>query len=84
MTTKHTPTPWELNDSKDIVQIYSTKVIHESRLPSNSDRANAAFIVKAVNERQGLIEALEGLLRGASQYNWDQARITLAKAKGDA
>lgn len=76
MTTKHTPTCLPDNS----VGEYSEQ------------KANAAFIVRAVNAQADLVEALDNLLVFFSEYEKDYgeivnplmtARAVLAKAKGE-
>lgn len=70
MTTKHTPTPWEVNPRhKLIVQVIDDeeygRTIAECGYGSSLDadhEANAAFIVKAVNCHDDLVSALQNLI----------------------
>jgi hypothetical protein len=62
----HTPTPWEIwkkpsesNPSVVIAQKEGNKFITQT--VGGNDEANAAFIVKAVNEREELLNLLRGM-----------------------
>lgn len=68
--TKHTPTPWILNNNGDgdhwistpndeiVLQQISTENLGDNEL----DLANAQFIVKAVNNHHSLLNALESAI----------------------
>jgi signal transduction histidine kinase len=65
MTTKHTPTPWILDeergklmdaDGEFVTHISLTRYVDERRDPEAE--ANAAFIVRAVNAHEKLVAAL--------------------------
>ncbi|MDP2952895.1 MAG: hypothetical protein Q8O76_06235 [Chloroflexota bacterium] len=67
MTTEHTPTPWVV-DAKPIMgnsgPAIRTVGRHIARMGWNDeeDKANAAFIVRAVNSHDGLLAAVKALL----------------------
>lgn len=104
MSTNHTPTPWHLtdngsffeivvpwNDRPDYVSHYCPtvcQVMYEGNDGVNG-KADAAFIVKAVNAHELLVNALAALLqdiedhRGGYYNEFDseeQARAALAAA----
>lgn len=62
----HTPTPWE-TDGVYIMRVGDERMItvancyHSPRLDIPTAKANAAFIVKAVNSHDALVEALHGV-----------------------
>ncbi len=65
---QHTPTPWHVDNSGIVVGSRapngSTDLIadlHTSAMPAEA-RANAALIVRAVNNHQALVEALTKLI----------------------
>jgi hypothetical protein len=70
---RHTPTPWKLFDEGDTTAILATtkrppknEVVHwsgfdASHFSGKAAKANAAFIVRAVNSHDALIKALEQL-----------------------
>ncbi len=67
---QHTPTPWHVDNTGVVVGSRapngSTDLIadlHTSAMPSEA-RANAAFIVKACNNHQALVEALRRCREG--------------------
>ena len=104
MTQSHTKTPWRVRDSGrswiDITQEMSKfEIAHIKALTHNRKEyeANAAFIVKAVNCHDELMDALENaidMLRfhcqpsnamaGEYMDALNQADAALAAAKGDA
>ena len=47
----------------------------------DEDRANAAFIVKAVNSHEALVEALRGLVEGIEANDPSQIRFNLPHAQ---
>lgn len=72
--TQHTPTPWKLktDDHLDGTSIYSNEIYitslegddnpHQQKLgfrPVEEQKANAAFIVRAVNSHEALLDALK-------------------------
>jgi hypothetical protein len=94
--TKHTETPWYVGNYKDgrypiipdcrnPIPILNTAF---NGLPQETDRANAAFIVRAVNCHEELVAALSDLMacrRMVDSPAWEiaeeHARAALAKAK---
>lgn len=102
--TKHTPTPWYLADDDDCriccpEEDVCTADTHRDEYSPDEDEAiaNAAFIVRAVNSHDALVEALQSLLdetlncvddgtlpRDAVDNNAGvkKARTALAKARG--
>ena len=95
---EHTPTPWHKTALDKIVNSTGTTVIANLNLlefgtDGNTAIANAAFIVRAVNNHDALVEALEMALRemhelragkplasGKAFFHVDQV---LAAAKGN-
>ena len=97
---EHTPTPWTVfnpdNDQHigDYLEIYHESILIADVLrPGPVDaKANAAFIVKAVNSHEELLESLQSIvdrLEGAEEMErvlsakWDaidEAKTAIAKA----
>ena len=73
---EHTPTPWIRRESKsDVIWIEDGNgrvVMHNSSVKDPEDQANAAFIVRAVNAHEELVEALREIAKGAGPYSQDQ------------
>lgn len=73
METKHTPTPWDMTgDSKAIVSFYDNHLHEIAKMIGQTEygwskKANAAFIVRAVNAHDALVEAL-GIALGDLLY----------------
>ena len=93
---EHTPTPWEQSISEP-ERVYESGgiLVHANGskyLPDAEKVANAAFIVRAVNSHDMLVNALQKLLdcaeteKGMDFYSAHKelARKALAAAKGDA
>ena len=102
-TTKHTPTPWYKDNSfinfdytdSDGNRYHGT--ICELGLRGSIQSANAAFIVRAVNSHDRLVEALRGFVNlyliadGRDEpkaipdvlCQWRNARAILAELDGD-
>jgi hypothetical protein len=92
MTTQHTPTPWRYFKQGDGTRFHITA--RPTTQPGNNfddfatvnigNEADAAHIVRCVNEREGLIAAL----RFVADYTvcpvevWEVARAALAKVEG--
>lgn len=96
---RHTPTPWRLNrvnpsciTFEDLGHTIADCNQEHEDMPWSVCLANASFIVKAVNERQELIECLklaDKLLMGLDGYkgnrdHFDRISAALAKVKGEA
>ncbi len=96
---KHTPTPWHLHKTHDhAAHISNCACVHMTR-PENIigceiDPANAAFIVRAVNNHDALVSSLSDLIQaldedGRFDKNPDptsisgRARAALNAARGD-
>jgi hypothetical protein len=76
MTTQHTPTPYEVANINDKICIYanqatkSGKIVshivaeldYENGIPHEEAEANAAFIVKAVNAHDEMLQLLKEAL----------------------
>lgn len=94
MTTKHTPTPWRLELEEDGVytihgnepdKIFSWIANNETYYPSAPSLEDATFIVRACNERQMLIDALEIAYEAFSKGKFDKfGRYRPTKAEGEA
>lgn len=108
--TEHTPTPWRIeavargafsilagNQPTAIAETYEPNQSMRVWTGADDPRANAAFIVRAVNAHDALVEALSELLANHVALvecgdcgNWDvetekeviQARAALSLAKG--
>lgn len=100
MTTQatHTPTPWYVDERGNIRQQSTgnvladmqdgTRVNRESRISKREMEANAAFIVRACNSHEKLVEALKGMLvpheKGWNVTDWEirceAARAALREA----
>lgn len=89
---KHTPTPWKLESYLvgQIVNEDESKMIaragrvnsYESDPDQIERKANAAFIVRAVNSHQQLVEAIKGLMEYASliEERFDSVATNEARA----
>lgn len=81
---KHTATPWKVENGIIRTPIFDNKVISRDEI-----RANAQFIVKAVNNHDALVEALEALTNYCDNYAntedsyefINQAKKALSQAK---
>ena len=105
MKSKHTPTPWHHNED---LSLHETQLIYGpdgylvadcgriQRRTKEETSQNAAFIVRAVNAHDDLVDALESfpdlhngrvsetdLLEAARDWFWGVAQPALAKARGD-
>jgi len=93
---KHTPTPWNQN-GRHIDADKGNYLIASVRTIDDTDMANAAFIVKACNAHDMLLNALQKCLEAANAHECkalhsgklhevvqEYAREALAAAKGDA
>lgn len=94
--TKHTPTPWEVfTDNETGLFSIGRKTSDYSGTEygivaeSIDLKANAEFIVRAVNNHQALVEALNELVNAVSHiqqvpmYKIQKALEALSKAKGE-
>lgn len=100
--TAHTPTPWAqgitcaTDGSRYITADCGTKY-HRRKIVAEAEEGpgaqdNAAFIVRACNAHDALVEALEGLLtippsepQDGPMSNWpEKARAALTLARGEA
>lgn len=88
---EHTPTPWQTKEGHSVVSILSDTGIRIATTDGTPyyksvgelDKANAAFIVKAVNSHDDLVAALQALRMTeesivSSQGNTITLRIPLA------
>lgn len=95
--TKHTPLPWMVDNRRSIVKVRSEKrevAVLSGRLDSEHGRetiqANAAFIARACNSHDELLEALENIVKYAEQgcdclcdaKELENAKIIIKKARG--
>ena len=88
-TANHTPTPWRRDETdescfviprNDLQTVQIVCVLGEhSDVADATDYANAAFIVRAVNSHDALVEALEAVL-----YRQDKSKVlaALIRARG--
>lgn len=72
--TKHTPTPWQAlpdeNGNETYVVGPKDQAVADCMMGYGvTDDANAAFIVKAVNNHKALVKALEVLLAEATSFS---------------
>lgn len=83
---QHTPTPWQLKnlEGSDLPFIVSTTqssyAVADTGLGSVSSAeawANAAFIVRAVNSHEALVEALQDVLDLAEDLDGDTQNLTV-------
>lgn len=87
--TKHSPTPWKIeNDGKSISQEGSgNEFISQvnSGFGAEKQKANASFIVTAVNSHYGLLEALKNIRSMADNSGdkciFEEANEAIAKAE---
>lgn len=88
-TETHTPTPWDVTDMRiehkrgQILLTSGLKVV--ATVPSNKDgEADAAFIVRAVNYHDALVNELKNAARVLKKegYNIAGLNALLAKATG--
>lgn len=99
MKSAHTPTPWIFNDG-DVLDDSGHKIVLSgfalsTGAPYPQAKFNASLIVKAVNEREGIFEAMKGFdtwfrtFIGEETYNeincpeMDAFRDALAKAEAE-
>jgi hypothetical protein len=70
--TEHTPTPWAVEDTGCGIEIVSGNFVvaeilpADGKDPTDQDRANAAFIVRACNAHDELVRALEAIAECAT------------------
>jgi hypothetical protein len=76
---EHTPTPWKIGDRKPYIEVWGPMRMNSSPILASMEHeprdANAAFIVKAVNNHEALIKALKNvqvLISEAAMtgFNW--------------
>lgn len=89
----HSPLPWYVVAHEYIGSADHRNVAQECEI-EDQDVSNIRFIVRACNNHYQLIEALDGVLHlfdkdttlpeGATFFQLDKARETLAKAKGES
>lgn len=100
MTKNHTPTPWKIveGDGMDynVLQIITDVREHKNQVgianvdigfegPLGAEQpANAAFIVRAVNAHDALVEALESLMGRTFLITGEDKATDLAMAKARA
>lgn len=95
---KHADTPWKLvEDGLGIVAEHNKYIsVMSGNWSKGEGEANAKFIVKAVNNHDALVEALEALINTAEEMGWasdekdgtyfpelEQAKQTLVQARGE-
>lgn len=63
MKIAHSPTPWKVGDRKPYVEVWGPMRMNSSPILASMDseprEANAALIIKAVNNHDALVKALE-------------------------
>ena len=94
---QHTPTPWHQVDNTGalVIDLNGNVMAHcavQDELPMTERQANAAFIVRAVNSHEELIEALKEVTEwlaascttsdGAQTEAIKQANSAIARAEG--
>ena len=95
MKTEHTPTPWRIGDAGHTVfgppnGTPSPVTIAPLSIAKGAGKANARFIVRAVNSHEALVEALTDLVAfslsdEANDERWQplaRARAALKLAEG--
>lgn len=87
MSMKHTSVPWNITDDGDFLENGEGEPIADLRffhIPDNE--ANAAFIVRACNSHDELLEALESAAKRLGWLGKDTSdlQVTIAKAKGES
>lgn len=65
---KHTPTPWYLLPARTLVNIKGPGGWQIGQIPMD-EKANAAFIVRAVNSHEELLEACKRFLESSPCKN---------------
>lgn len=88
--TTHTPTPWEVMNGVQITTIDTSAgciaTTHKNAHRDSTPEVDAAFIVRAVNSHEALLEAAKAMqitlaMDGKSRIAWDKA---IAQAEGKA
>lgn len=98
MTTKHTPTPWQVTEGSQSAHCcFGNSIIGSDCSPvcetitsfsgqDELEKANAAFIVRAVNSHDTLVDALKNAriaLSGPKSPLLERIDAALAQAKGE-
>lgn len=86
---QHTPTPWKIEESY-VGARYMVRSAHGDETAMTRYREDAAFIVRAVNCHEELVEALKGAVRaieylsGTTKHGliYEAAKQAIAKAEG--
>lgn len=81
---QHTPTPWEMHQGQDYVHVYGGNFLNDSEHPlaDVTHARDAAFIVKAVNAYEELVNALRLIADRDKGQAGIEAREALARAEG--
>lgn len=82
-TTQHTPTPWIYDRVTSQIWDDEKRAIVDmdyGDLLPDTDVANAAFIVKAVNSHEHLLEGLKTALENGDCGDWQSARRSIVAA----
>ena len=68
---QHTPTPWsiKIGNMKKVGTVYL--IANEKGIDKEESIANSAFIVKAVNSHEKLVEALKFAIEYAIEYKYN-------------
>lgn len=93
---KHAPLPWTFDELPEWGEIYDANggLIATVNETAEEIKADAEFIVRAVNCHDELLEALQLFLQGATRIDYDEnswvfveavdaARAAIAKATGE-
>ena len=81
----HTPTPYHVGVDTDLVVNEKCLIVADCGRGFRDDNCdNAAFIVRACNSHDALVEALKGLVDILSEQGWDGQSATDAHDKAIA
>lgn len=85
---KHTPAPWHAENGTIYSQYATIGSAHGKTRNDAENDANAAFIVRAVNAHDALVEALEEFIGSHATFSVPsiaaKARAALRAAKGES
>lgn len=83
---KHTPTPWEavgctiFETARECQPVQVVGNTHNTGRDEAEDEANAAFIARACNAHEGLVEALTNLTKMVEDGDWTSVELVEARA----